>query len=399
MRLSKKKDINPILETSQKPKRILLGHLGSYGDCLFATTIAHQIKKDYPDCHLTWAIGSAYKSILDGNPYVDQIWEIPLSNYAQMFDAWQKLEREAWDRKKCGEFDEIFLTQIDPDNYQNFDGTVRSSIFRAYPRPITVPDNPIIRLSPKEVEKVRQFIEAYQLSHKSNVILFEHLANSGQSFVSQSFALQAAEKLVEKFQNISIILSSHNSVQSSHPSIVDGSILSFRENAELTKYCSLLIGCSSGISWLSTSDWARPLPMIQLLRAYTSVFASFVYDYKYRGLPTNSIIEMTECSPDRLVECVSVVLTEGFDNAWLKFHECIPLRFEFYCESLGSTIRRGKYNKAIHSLFITIKRYGLRPQMISAIFYTFFKFRKKLLSQWKSDLKRVFTKIREEDIK
>ena len=60
-------------------KRFLIGQLGSFGDCLFATTVARQIKNDYPDCHLTWAVGSIYRSILDGNPYIDDIWEFPLS--------------------------------------------------------------------------------------------------------------------------------------------------------------------------------------------------------------------------------------------------------------------------------------------------------------------------------
>jgi len=41
---------------------------------LYATTIA-QNKVDYQVCHLTWAIGSTYRSIHRGNPD-GQIWEI-----------------------------------------------------------------------------------------------------------------------------------------------------------------------------------------------------------------------------------------------------------------------------------------------------------------------------------
>jgi hypothetical protein len=58
-------------------KRILLGHLASRGDCLYATAIARQIKADYPGCHLTWAIGSMCRAIIDGNPHVDALWKIP----------------------------------------------------------------------------------------------------------------------------------------------------------------------------------------------------------------------------------------------------------------------------------------------------------------------------------
>src|SRR5512138_3038540 len=39
-------------------RRVLLGQLEANGDCVYATTVARQIKTDNPDCHLTWAIGS-----------------------------------------------------------------------------------------------------------------------------------------------------------------------------------------------------------------------------------------------------------------------------------------------------------------------------------------------------
>ncbi|MEQ1577992.1 MAG: hypothetical protein ABL894_10090, partial [Hyphomicrobium sp.] len=60
--------------------RILLGQLGSNGDCLYATTIARQIKKDFPGCHLTWAISSLCTRVLDNNPDVDEVWEVPVQS-------------------------------------------------------------------------------------------------------------------------------------------------------------------------------------------------------------------------------------------------------------------------------------------------------------------------------
>ena len=47
---------------------------------MLATTIARQIKQDYPDSVLTWAIGSCCKQVILNNPYVDKIWEIPLAD-------------------------------------------------------------------------------------------------------------------------------------------------------------------------------------------------------------------------------------------------------------------------------------------------------------------------------
>ena len=138
------------------------------------------------------------------------------------------------------------------------------------------------------------FAESHHLKEKKQVILFECSPKSGQSFVTLDFAIAVSKKIIEKIPDLCVIISTNEPVNSDDDCIVDGSILSFRENAELTKYCTLLVGCSSGISWLCTSDWAKPLPIIQLLKKWTSVYASFVHYDEYHGIPTNSIIEMTD---------------------------------------------------------------------------------------------------------
>ena len=56
--------------------RVALVQLAAYGDCLFATLVARQIKRDHPGCHLTWVIGDKFASILDGNPHVDAVHKI-----------------------------------------------------------------------------------------------------------------------------------------------------------------------------------------------------------------------------------------------------------------------------------------------------------------------------------
>ena len=61
------------------PQKILLVHLYSNGDCLYATAVAKQIKHDFPGCHLTWAIARFCKSIISNNPYVDEVMEIDIA--------------------------------------------------------------------------------------------------------------------------------------------------------------------------------------------------------------------------------------------------------------------------------------------------------------------------------
>jgi hypothetical protein len=348
-------------QLAPRQRRILLGQLGAMGDCLYATVIARQIKHDYPGCHLTWAVGSMARSILDGNPDVDEIREVPMANHGEMRAAWQIFEREAIDAKQRGEFDDIFLTQIFPNNFHNFDGTVRYSIFRAYPRPITVPVEPVIFLNSAEIDNVKLFAQKHRLELGHPVILLEYSSHSGQSFLSTDFALQFSRKLIYYFPDSRIILSSKTGIQSNDERIIDGSKLSFRENAELTKYCSLLIGGSSGVSWLCTSTWAKPLPMIQLLKKNTSIFASFVHDYEYRGADTSMIIEMTDCSPDKLFLCTSTILSEGFKSARDNFHEKIPLNFDHYVYVMKVVYRDNRVGRTVlGSVFSTIKRYGFK---------------------------------------
>jgi hypothetical protein len=364
-----------VVQEKPQPKRILLGQLNSFGDCLFATAVARQIKADYPGCHLTWAIGSMCRSILEGNPYVDEVWEIPLRRLDEVEEVWYQFEREALNRKKRGDFDEVFLTQLAPANLQNYDGTLRSSIMRAYGRPITVPISPVVRLSRAEIEKVRSFAEAQHLKERSHVILFESSPRSGQSCLTQDRALEIARKLLINVPETTVILSSNISFQSPDSRIIDGSYLSLRENAELTKYCSLLVGGSSGISWIATSDWAKPLPMIQLIKADALWLASFIHDYEYWGLPTDTIIELTDCSIDKVVDCITFALTEGFRAARTKYHERVPMNFHAYQMFMAYFLLRGRLIKAFHLLHINIRRYGLRSQLFRLPLRTLLKTR------------------------
>lgn len=343
-------------------KRILLGQLGLNGDCLHATVLARQIKHDYPGCHLTWAISSLCRSMIEENPFVDEIWEFPAENWNQIFAAWYQFERELQNRVKQGEFDELFLTQIYPGNTQNYDGTTKVSLLRGYPKPITVPLQNILRLRQTEVEKVRIFAEKHNLQNRRNVILFECASSSNQSFVTLDFALSFAQGLLSLVPDCSIILSSKSKIPVVDARIVDGSTLSLRENAELTKYCSLFIGCSSGVTQTALTDWAKPLPMIQLLLASTSVYASIAHDLEYWGLSSEQVLEMTDLPPERLIECVYLTLTRGFAEARQRFHQEIQVDFNFYLTHVRSFIFP-HYVKASRSLLHTVARYGWHQQL------------------------------------
>ena len=150
--------------------------------------------------------------------------------------------------------------------------------------------------------------------------------------------------------------------------IIDGSVLSFRENAELSKYCTLLVGCSSGISWLCTSEWAKQLPMIQLINPRSFWFASFIRDHEHWGLSTELIIEMASCREDSLVDCILMTITDGFSDARIKYHETIPLNFDSFGILFLRLLYKGQFIKGVCLMRNTFKQYGFKSELILSYF-------------------------------
>ena len=329
-------------------KKILLGMLVANGDCLMATVLAKQIKKDYPGCHLTWAISNLCRGVIEGNPDVDAVWEIQLNNKKEAEkEGWYRFETEARQRKESGDFDEIFFTQIYPTNVHQFDGTTRSTIYNAYPHPVTVNARPVLRLREDEIKRVAAFAAAHQLSAYRHVILFECSSFSGQSFVTPEWALELARRLIERREDVFIILSTHLKLTNLPPRMAIAAELSLRENAELTKYCSLLIGCSSGITWISTTDWAKRLPMLQFLkRGKGFTFASVVYDHRYWGLDDQLIIETTNEDIPAAVNMVTEVLDQGVPAVRAKFHMHLRPRMISLLKYWFMFFRKGKFGKS-----------------------------------------------------
>ncbi len=327
-------------------KKILLVQLFSNGDCLYATTVARQIKNDYPGCYLTWAIADFCKSIIANNPFVDEVMEV---NSVAKNDvaAFRKFRKEIFLRKSSGEFDEIFITHIMDTNQANYDGCIRSTIFRGYPQPITVPVQPVLKLSDEEIIHVENFVKEHSLRQYKEVILFEFAPLSGQSQMTKEMAVQIAETLTNNHE-VAVVLSSGNKILHANQNIVDGSILTLRETAMLTHYCSLLLGCSSGITWISTSDAAKPLPMIQLLNPDTTWVNPISRDFKRFGLDTSEVIEITEVREGLVVNCVKQAMVD-FAIAKKIFNQEIPLRF--------NTTRNIVYNLLVYAEFAAISKH------------------------------------------
>ncbi len=327
-------------------KNILLVQLYSNGDCLYATAVARQIKTDFPDCQLTWAVSPSCRNILLGNPHIDKILVVK-DVVKDDVRSFRKFKRTLGQLKKDGTYDELFITHIADTNLALYDGCIRSNILRAYPRPITVPIIPVLRLSETEISRAESFATEHQLDKYKHVLLFEFAPQSGQSKISKQFALNVAEGIADR-GDAAVIMSSGNSAAHPHPAVIDGSSLSLRETAALTRNCSLLLGCSSGITWIATSEAAKPLPMIQLLDAQTRWVNPVSRDFERFKLPADTVIELVDFNQQKTVDCVNAAL-EDFISAREKYSQLVPLHFK--------TTRNIVYNLLCYREFAAIAKH------------------------------------------
>jgi ADP-heptose:LPS heptosyltransferase len=348
----------------KRQRRVLLGQLSANGDCVYATTIAHQIKSDDPGCHLTWAIGSECRQVIQNNPHVDEVWEVPDPGRQFLAQTWRRFVQEARARQRHGDFDEVHLTQISPDNFAHFDGTVRASIFRGYSRPITVPVTPVIRLSEPEVERVEEFAARHDLERGSPIVFFESSPRSKQSLVTPTWALEVCRLLAAELPHVRVILSPPPSEALGAPWLIDGSTLGFRDVAWITRYCALFVGCSSGLTWVSTSDVARKIPMIQILSREARMYGAVTHDLQHWGLPSDHVIEMRDASPERAARCAFEVLTRGVADVRPRYHEDAEIRFDHYYRVMMPFFQR-ELPTAARSLRLVVERYGPRTEIVT----------------------------------
>lgn len=347
--------------------RILLGQLGANGDCLYATALARQVRHDYPDAELTWAISAPCRHLLVNNPHVDKVLTIDMPARDRQPAAWAALEREALAGSLSGRYERVILSQIAPANFHRYDGTIRPSIMRAYGAPITVPITPVLRLTPEEIGGVETFSARHGLAGHKHRILIECAALSGQSYMTPTFALDLARQLVARLPDVCVLLSSHLPVDTGgSPVIIDASSLSMRQTAALTHHCSLFIGAGSGLTVVTTSDAAARLPSLILLNGATAMYASFHHDLTYWGEDTGHLIEMADVGIDQVMACVLTMAEGRQAEAKARFHWEAPVHFDFYLSQLDQfLLRHGRFADAADAITLAANRYGWHEALLS----------------------------------
>ena len=346
-------------------KKILIVHLYANGDCLYATAVARQIKKDFPNSHLTWAILPAFAPILKGNPYVDEILMVEgvPKNDTLAFKRYRKVVQQ---QKSEGKWDELFITANIDDNQALYDGTVRGMILRAYPGKIDVPLQPVLVLSEDEKARVDAFAEQHQLSSFKHVILWEYAPQSGQSTLNMDWVKRVAEQITKTIPSSCVILSSAHAFDSTK-NIIDASPLKVRENAALSHHCHLLIGCSSGITWLCTSSAGKMLPMIQLLNPEAMFLNAPSTDFKRYGIEHAGLVEMTSWSEDALLDCVRLMSSGEKEKANQLYNQTIPVSFRTTRKILYDRICFLQFGAFFRHISIMREVYGNHPGLYLAV--------------------------------
>jgi ADP-heptose:LPS heptosyltransferase len=358
-------------------QKILLALLNSNGDCLYGTVVARQIKEiDFPGCHLTWAVNNRCKQTLLLNPHVDELWEIPTAKSLTTTSEWRKFVKQAEQRKANGDFDQIFYIQIIDKNVIHLNGEVRQSIYKNYPHPITVSNQPVLQLSETEINNAKTFAAIHNLNRFKHVILFECGPDSFKSALNPDSALQFAKEIITNRNDIAFILSSNKKINETNEQIIDGSSLTFRENAAFTHYCDFFIGCSSGISWLCTSTAAKSLPKILVINDNMMLNTSMCDDHIKAGLSDDNIIEMHE-SKDVLInlnDALNLCLLGKFNVAKENYHQQFHRKnFKYLYKVSQSSFSQMNFFFPLKALKTAIKIDGFHFNAVYQIIKSYFK--------------------------
>lgn len=346
-----------------KQKKIALIQLFSNGDCLFATTVARQIKHDQPVCELTWIVSSKCKNMLYNNPDIDIIEEVVITDALENEKVFERVAKDALEKKSKGLYDEVIIPQLLGSNMKYYDGTICSSIYRSSGLNITVEKTPVLFLSPEEKEATENFVRQHQLTTFQNVVLFECAPQTNQLNLTDEIILDYSKRILKE-SDTCVILSGPRPYNFNHSNIIDGNTLSIRETVGLTHYCTLLLGCSSGISWAATSIAAKPLPMVQILAPDAYYFNPLSLTYKKLGKPAERLIELIHFDSSKLEKVFEDIFHQGFEEAQKKHNQYVKPQFRLYRGIVHQFLKRRQLSEIATFVRVNFKENGFNISMM-----------------------------------
>jgi ADP-heptose:LPS heptosyltransferase len=246
--------------------KILLINFGAYGDILNSTPIAKHYKIEHANNHITWMTREKYKSAVKNNPYIDDIL-IPKEKHLYKNGIISNVEMTFVLREEIlnlkNKFDKMFF--IAPYVWtltsEEFD-VEKHSLLYVIKNKLTDISNfncefiPIVNLSDDEKKEAKQFISSLKGEKR---IMIEHENFSNQTPFDETYIEDLCKKIDGK--NYDLIFSGKEEpIYVKHLKekynvnfyCYSGSFMS---NAELYNLCDVFIGCCSGLTCLTHSDY------------------------------------------------------------------------------------------------------------------------------------------------
>ena len=108
------------LSIDPQPNRILVVRLGAMGDVIHTLPAVSHLKRALPNAEITWAVEPRWAPLLEGNPHVDRVLEIPLKSWRR-----RKLSPGAWHEVRAFS---TLIKSLDIDLAIDFQGLIKSSL-------------------------------------------------------------------------------------------------------------------------------------------------------------------------------------------------------------------------------------------------------------------------------
>lgn len=74
-------------------KRLLLIKLRYLGDVVLSTPVLPPLRKQFPDAKITFLVNPGTVAVLQGNPYLDEVWVLPRQSWWQQLRFFQRAAR------------------------------------------------------------------------------------------------------------------------------------------------------------------------------------------------------------------------------------------------------------------------------------------------------------------
>ena len=255
-------------------RKILIVNFGGMGDILNTTSVAAHYKLSCSDIDVCFLTKSKYRQLLVNNSHIKKLLHLDdeFNDYPPLQLSLRFKRDIANSNLNISEYDKIIF----PAPYMSplYDGTARSRLLKIIKdessgiKEWSCDFLPHVELSIQEKNEAKLFLG--KLTKKPKIMI-EYEFLSEQSFMDKNCILRILNFYKES--DFNIIFSGKTK-----PSYLEDNIFggdsnifhysgSFMSNAEIYNSLDLFIGCSSGITCLTSSDYCDPsIPRIELVK-------------------------------------------------------------------------------------------------------------------------------------